>query len=82
MLDAAIKRIEVTDLANSVYYAKLVLEARGIEYDIDCRPSDALALAVRMDAPLFIAQKSRRRGRHDRLRGRLGRGRGLAGFEG
>ena len=57
ILDARILRIEVTNLANSTYYAKLVLEARGIEYDIDCRPSDALALAVRMDAPLFIAQK-------------------------
>lgn len=57
MLDAEVKRIEITDLADNTFYAKLIIENRGIEYEIDSRPSDALALAVRVDAPLLIAQK-------------------------
>ena len=54
LLGADLKRIEITDLSDGVYFARLVLASRGIEYEIDARPSDALALAVRTDAELFI----------------------------
>jgi bifunctional DNase/RNase len=54
MLNVSIKRIEITDLTNNTFFARLVIENRGIEFEIDARPSDALALAVRTDAPLFI----------------------------
>jgi bifunctional DNase/RNase len=57
MLDAKLKRIEVTDLRDGVFYARLIIENRGIEYDIDARPSDALGLAVRAEVPLLIAEK-------------------------
>ena len=57
LLDAKLKRIEVTDLKDGVYYAKLVVEHRGIEYDIDSRPSDALGLMVRAEVPLWIDEK-------------------------
>lgn len=57
MLDATINRIEITDLQDNVFYAKLVLNNRGIEIDIDARPSDALALAVRVEAPIWIEDK-------------------------
>ncbi len=57
MLDAKVVRIEVTDISEGTFYARLVVENRGVEFDIDARPSDALALAVRVDAPLYIAEK-------------------------
>ena len=56
LLGADLKRIEVTDLSDGVYYARLILASRGIEYEIDARPSDALALAVRTEADLFVAR--------------------------
>ena len=57
MLDAKLKRIEIPSLEAGIYYSRLVLEAKGIEYDIDARPSDAVALAVRGDVDLFIAEE-------------------------
>jgi uncharacterized protein len=54
MLNVTVKRIEITDLTNNTFFARLVIENRGIEFEIDARPSDALALAVRTEAPLFI----------------------------
>lgn len=57
MLNANIKRIEITELKDEVFFAKLIIENRGIEFEIDARPSDALALAVRVDAPLFVSQQ-------------------------
>lgn len=56
LLGAELKRIEITDLSDGVYFARLILASRGIEYEIDARPSDALALAVRTEADLFIAK--------------------------
>lgn len=53
---ASIQRIEINELSNNVYYARIVVENRGIEYEIDARPSDALALQVRTKAPLYIAE--------------------------
>ena len=57
MLDAEVVRVEVTDIADGTFYARLIVENRGVEFEIDARPSDALALAVRVDAPLYIAEK-------------------------
>ncbi len=57
MMGAKVARIEVTDISEGTFYARLVVENRGVEFDIDARPSDALALAVRVDAPLYIAEK-------------------------
>jgi len=56
MLNAKLIRIEITDLKDDIFFAKLVIENRGIEFEIDARPSDALALAVRVDAPMFVAK--------------------------
>jgi hypothetical protein len=52
---AAVARITVTELKESTFYAKLTLLKDGAEMDIDSRPSDALALAVRTDAPIFAS---------------------------
>jgi len=53
--EAEIARITVTELKDSTFYAKLTLVKDGAEIDIDSRPSDALALAVRTEAPIFAS---------------------------
>jgi hypothetical protein len=56
MLGATVARVEVTDLVDGTYYAMLILERSGVRFEVDARPSDALALAVRVQAPLFVAE--------------------------
>ena len=53
--DGEVTRITVTELKESTFYARLTLMKDGSEVDIDSRPSDALALAVRTDAPIFAS---------------------------
>lgn len=53
--DAEVTRITVTELKESTFYARLTIMKDGQELDIDSRPSDALALAVRTDAPIFAS---------------------------
>jgi uncharacterized protein len=52
-LGGTIVRIAVTELRDNTFYAQIVLQANGDEHEIDSRPSDAIALAVRADAPIF-----------------------------
>jgi bifunctional DNase/RNase len=54
-LDAEIVRITVTELRESTFYASITLSQDGNEFEIDSRPSDAIALALRADAPIFAA---------------------------
>ncbi len=56
-LDARVLRVEVTDLRDDTYYGNIVVESRGEIINIDSRPSDALALAVRANVPIFVARK-------------------------
>lgn len=56
-LDIGLSRIVVTSLANDVFYARLHLKGNGHELDVDARPSDAIALAVRMECPIFVADE-------------------------
>jgi len=51
----AIQRITITDLRNNVYYASITLKLKGQEYQIDSRRSDAIAVALRMKAPIFAS---------------------------
>ena len=46
----------VNELKDNTFYARLVLDVGGETREIDCRPSDALALSVRVDAPMFVAE--------------------------
>lgn len=55
-LGAKLNRIVIDDLWNSVYYAKLYVQTSGGEIEIDARPSDAIALALRFGAPVFVAE--------------------------
>ncbi|MEZ4606528.1 MAG: bifunctional nuclease family protein [Deinococcales bacterium] len=55
MMNAELSRIEISSLEDGIFYSKLIIEHRGIELEIDARPSDAMALAVRLRAPIWIA---------------------------
>ena len=57
LLNAKVLRVEITELKNNTYYAQLVLENRGVEFELDARPSDALAVAVRTDAEIWISEE-------------------------
>ncbi|HEY6056839.1 MAG TPA: bifunctional nuclease family protein [Candidatus Limnocylindrales bacterium] len=54
-LGVSISRVVIADLADETYHARLLLEANGKSYEIDSRPSDALALAVRAGVRIFAA---------------------------
>jgi len=52
-----ILRTLVTALEDKTYYAVLVVESHGVEQTIDSRPSDAIALALRSNAPILVEEK-------------------------
>jgi len=53
-LEAAVKKIVVSDLKDDTFYAVIWLERAGEMISIDSRPSDALAIALRMDCPIYV----------------------------
>jgi bifunctional DNase/RNase len=55
-LEARVVRIAVTELRDNTFYALITVAVNGTEIEIDSRPSDAIALAVRVDAPIFAAE--------------------------
>ena len=58
-LGAEVKRIVVTELRrpDDIFYASIVLELNGETIEIDSRPSDAIALAVRVGVPIFVSEE-------------------------
>jgi len=55
-LNATVKKVVVTDLRDDTFYALIWLDRNGSSITIDSRPSDALALALRTDAPIFVEE--------------------------
>ncbi len=55
-LGARVLRVEVVDLRDNVFYGNIVMEKDGRILEIDSRPSDALALAVRVHVPIYVAE--------------------------
>jgi len=55
-LGATINSIIVSDLKNDTFYAKIILNIDGEQMEVDSRPSDALALAVRTEAPIYAEE--------------------------
>ena len=53
-LGGKVVRVEISDLRNDIFYATLILEAKGKVIEIDSRSSDALALAVRAKVPIYV----------------------------
>ena len=54
-LGANLQRVTITELRNNTYFALLSLAAKGQQLQIDSRPSDAIAVALRMKAPIFVS---------------------------
>lgn len=52
-----VSKIEVTDLRNDTFYASLYLNKESEEYVLDARPSDAIAIALRTDSPIFVNEE-------------------------
>ena len=56
-LGAQIIRITVTELRENTFFAQVTIRQDGSEIEIDSRPSDAIALAIRAEAPIFAADR-------------------------
>jgi uncharacterized protein len=56
-LEAQVVRITVTELRENTFYAQIIIQQDGREIEIDSRPSDAIALAIRAEAPIFAADR-------------------------
>lgn len=54
-IGATLHHITITDLRNNIYYAVITLRHKGQEFQIDSRPSDAIAVALRMKAPIYAS---------------------------
>jgi bifunctional DNase/RNase len=55
-LNAEVVRITVTELRENTFFAQIAVQQDGSEVEIDSRPSDAIALAIRSDAPIYAAE--------------------------
>jgi len=55
-LDASVERVVVTELRSAIYYAVIEIRTGGRLVEIDSRPSDAIAIALRFGAPLFARE--------------------------
>jgi bifunctional DNase/RNase len=54
-LGATLQRVTITDLRNNTYFAVLLLRLKSQDLQIDARPSDAIAVALRMKAPIYVS---------------------------
>jgi uncharacterized protein len=55
-MNGRLQRVVITELKNDTYYAVLWLEHGGEPVTVDARPSDAIALALRADCPIYVAE--------------------------
>ena len=55
-LGATVLEIVIDELRDNTFYAKIILEVSGFSQEIDARPSDAIALAVRAQAPIYVLE--------------------------
>lgn len=56
-LDARLEQVVIHDIRESTFFAKLVVRTNGELQEIDARPSDGIALALRMNAPIYVSDK-------------------------
>ncbi len=56
-LKFVVTKIEVTDLRDDTFYARIYLKRDNEEYSLDSRPSDAIAIALRTDSPIFVNEE-------------------------
>ncbi len=55
-LGATVIEVVIDELRDNTFYAKIILEVSGFSQEIDARPSDAIALAVRAQSPIFVSE--------------------------
>ena len=55
-LDAKVSHILVNDLHDDTFFARIIMDRDGERIELDSRPSDAIALAVRVQAPIFVSE--------------------------
>jgi bifunctional DNase/RNase len=55
-MEAEVERIVITDLKENTFYASVQLRYNGRELTVDSRPSDAIALALRTESPIFVSK--------------------------
>lgn len=60
-LEAQVEKIVVNDLRDNTFFAVIHIHQGGREYTVDSRPSDAIAIAIRVGAPIFVAEDVVRR---------------------
>ncbi len=70
-LGAQLVAVDVVDLRDGTYFAELDILQGGTRTRVDCRPSDAIALALRADVPIFVSEDVLRRAAEDRMRPNL-----------
>ncbi len=56
-VEARVLKVAVTDLKENTFFAVLHLQLAGAEYTVDSRPSDAIALALRVGAPIYVDEE-------------------------
>jgi bifunctional DNase/RNase len=56
-LGGVVSHVIVNELRNDTYYARIILDVNGKHMEIDSRPSDAIALSVRANVPVFVAEE-------------------------
>ncbi len=57
ILNIEVSKVEVCDLRDNVFYAKIYFVSKENNFSIDARPSDAIAIALRFDAPIYVEEK-------------------------
>lgn len=56
-LGAKVESVVISDLVDDIFYARIIMDVSGRHVEIDSRSSDAIALAVRLKAPIYVADK-------------------------
>lgn len=56
-LGATVSHVLINDLHDNTFFARIVIDANGRHIEVDSRPSDAVALAVRLQVPIFVAEE-------------------------
>ena len=62
LLDARVERVVITDLRENTYYAILFLSSGTRQWQVDSRPSDAIALALKCRAPIYVSRELQEKG--------------------
>lgn len=57
LLNCTISKVVVNDLIDNTFYAKIYLENKNEKFQVDSRPSDAIALALRFEIPIYVEEK-------------------------